>query len=101
MDAFPLAKPPREKVLLIGWLLHGFHWYCETNGSTLLVTVNLIVGKSFTDVVVFLDTLTYNEKKTAGDKGKPGGMGQERRRESVLSLQPQEEGPKTAFSRRR
>ena len=66
MDVFPLAKTPREKFLLIGWLIHGFHWYCETNGSTLLVTVNLIVGKSFTDVVIFLDTLTYNEKKTLG-----------------------------------
>ena len=66
MDVFPLAKTPREKFLLIGWLIHGFHWYCETNGSTRLMTVNLIVGKSFTDVVVFLDTLTYNEKKTLG-----------------------------------
>jgi hypothetical protein len=66
VDVFPLAKTPREKFLLIGWLIHGFHWYCETNGSTCLMTVNLIVGKSFTDVVVFLDTLTYNEKKTLG-----------------------------------
>jgi len=62
---FPRARTPREKVLLIDRLIHGFHWYYKTNGPTRPVAVNLIEG-SMSDVVAFLDALTYGEKSTPG-----------------------------------
>ena len=67
VDAFPLAKTPREKVLLIDRLIHGFHWYYKTKGPTRPVAVNLIEGR-LNEVVAFLDDLTYSEKSTSGTR---------------------------------
>jgi hypothetical protein len=65
VDAFPSARTPQEKMLLIDRLIHGFHWYLKTGGPTRPVAVNLIEGR-LSDVVAFLDRLSYGEKSTQG-----------------------------------
>ena len=67
VNAFPSARTPQEKMLLIDRLIHGFHWYLKDNvkGPTRPVAVNLIEGR-LREVVAFLDSLTYNEKGTSG-----------------------------------
>ena len=69
VQAFPSAREPQAKMLLIDRLLHGFHWYlkknAETPGPTRPVAVNLIEGR-MGDVVAFLEALTYGEKSTPG-----------------------------------
>ncbi len=69
VNAFPSARTPQEKVLLIDRLIHGFHLYYKTNGPTRPVAVNLIEGR-LGDVVAFLDDLSYGEKSTAGTREK-------------------------------
>jgi len=61
--AFPTARTPREKLLAIDRLIHGFHWYYKTNGPTRAVAVNLIEGR-LNEVVTFLDRLTYSDRST-------------------------------------
>ena len=63
--AFPPARTPQARMLLIDRLLHGFHWYYKTNGPTRPVAVNLIEGR-LGDVVAFLERLSYGEKSTPG-----------------------------------
>jgi hypothetical protein len=65
VDAFPSARTPQKKMLLIDRLIHGFHWYYKTGGPTRPVAVNLIEGR-LSDVVAFLDRLTYGNKSTPG-----------------------------------
>lgn len=65
LDAFPAARTPQGKMILIDRLIHGFHWYAKTGGPTRPVAVNLIEGR-LSDVVAFLDRLSY------GDQGTPG-----------------------------
>lgn len=65
VKAFPAARTPREKVLLIDRLIHGFHWFSKTNGPTRPVAVNLIEGR-LGEVVAFLEKLTYSDKSTPG-----------------------------------
>ena len=65
VDAFPVARTPQAKMLLIDRLIHGFHWYYKTNGPTRPVAVNLIEGR-LSDVVAFLDRLSYGDKSTPG-----------------------------------
>jgi hypothetical protein len=65
VDAFPSARTPQEKMLLIDRLIHGFHFYYKTDAPTRPVAVNLIEGR-LSDVVAFLDRLTYGEKGTPG-----------------------------------
>ena len=61
---FPSARGAREKVILIGQLLHGFHWY-QKHGFTRPVAVNLIGGK-LAEVIALLDSLTYGDASTPG-----------------------------------
>jgi hypothetical protein len=65
VNAFPSARTPQEKMLLIDRLIHGFHWYYKMGGPTRPVAVNLIEGR-LSDVVAFLDRLSYGEKSTPG-----------------------------------
>jgi hypothetical protein len=65
VQAFAAADTPQQKTLLIDQLIHGFHWYCKTNGPTRPVAVNLIEGR-LSDVVAFLDDLSYGDRSTAG-----------------------------------
>ena len=68
VKAFPSARTPREKVLLIDRLIHGFHWYLRdkaNNGPTRPVAINLIEGR-LGDVVAFLDEITCGDKSTPG-----------------------------------
>ena len=65
VSAFPAARTPREKMLLIDRLIHGFHYYYKTSDPTRPVAVNLIEGR-LSDVVAFLDRLTYGAKGTPG-----------------------------------
>ncbi|HET6428174.1 MAG TPA: hypothetical protein VFJ30_07185, partial [Phycisphaerae bacterium] len=68
VKAFPSARTPREKVLLIDRLIHGFHWYIRSkadSGPTRPVAINLIEGQ-LRDVVAFLDEITYSDKSTPG-----------------------------------
>jgi len=62
---FPSARTPREKVLLIDQLIHGFHWALKEGTRTRPVAINLIEGK-LRQVIAFLDDLNYSEKSTPG-----------------------------------
>ena len=64
VTGFPAARNPRDKVVMIDQLLHGFHWY-QQQGYTRPVAVNLIEGK-LADVIAFLDHLTYGAASTVG-----------------------------------
>ena len=63
--AFPAARTPQEKTLLIDQLIHGFHWYYKTNAPTRPVAINLIEGR-LSEVVAFLDSLSRGDSSTAG-----------------------------------
>lgn len=60
---YPRARSPRDKMLLIDRLIHEFHYSLrdEPDKPTRAVCVNLIKGK-LTDVVAFLNVLTYGER---------------------------------------
>lgn len=60
---FSKTKDLRQKTLAIDRLIHCFHWCNAT--ATRPVAVNLIKGK-MSDVVRFLDRLTYGEDSTPG-----------------------------------
>ncbi|MBN1582809.1 MAG: hypothetical protein JXA89_19005 [Anaerolineae bacterium] len=65
VEAFPKARTPQAKMLLIDRLIHGFHLYYQSNSPTRPVAINLIEGR-LGDVVAFLDRLSYGEKSTPG-----------------------------------
>ena len=65
--SFPSARTPRDKMLLIDQLIHGFHWSLRKGHPTRPVAVNLIAGK-LTEVMAFLDELTYGNASTPGLK---------------------------------
>ena len=58
---------PQEKMLAIDRLIHGFHWFYKENSPTRPVAVNLIEGR-LSEVVAFLDRLTYSDKGTPGTR---------------------------------
>lgn len=64
-DAFPKAKEPTEKMLLIDQLIHGFHHYLTSKRTRRPVGVNLIDG-SLIHVIEFLDQLSYGPGSTPG-----------------------------------
>ena len=72
-ERFPRARDPREKMVLIDQLIHGFHSYSKGVGSakrpvgtpTRPVAVNLIGGR-LGEVLAFLDSLTYGPGSTRG-----------------------------------
>lgn len=59
VDQFPAAQSPRDKVLLIDWLIHQLH------RSTRSVAVQLI-GGSPREVLALLDQLAYGDSSTSG-----------------------------------
>ena len=70
VDAFALfveqynrAQTPRERLIAIDRLIHTFHWELTRN-PTAPAARNLIEG-SLSEVVAFLDTLTYGEQTVA------------------------------------
>ncbi|MCY3021375.1 MAG: hypothetical protein NTW87_20360 [Planctomycetota bacterium] len=65
VQAFPAARTPQEKTILIDRLIHGFHWYYKTNAPTRPVAINLIEGR-LSEVVAFLENLSSGAKSTAG-----------------------------------
>lgn len=75
VKTFPSAQSPREKMRAIDRLIHGFHWFYKKRSSddapegrpTRPVAVNLIEGR-LSEVVAFLDQLTYGEGSTPGTK---------------------------------
>lgn len=66
VDRFPGARTARKKMLLIDRLIHGFHYAIET-GPRRPAAVNLIEGR-LSDVIGFLNELTYGKKSTPGVK---------------------------------
>jgi hypothetical protein len=62
---FTRADTLPGKMLAIDRLIHGFHWFLKKGTPTRPVAVNLIEGK-LSDVVAFLDRLTYSERSTPG-----------------------------------
>ena len=62
---FPRAGTARERMLLIDRLIHGFHYYYKADSPTRPVAVNLIEGR-LSDVVAFLDRLSYGDQSTPG-----------------------------------
>ncbi len=59
---YPTARTPKDKILAIDRLIHEFHHWLSNDVvlPTRSAAVNLIEGK-LTDVVRFLDELTYGE----------------------------------------
>jgi hypothetical protein len=66
ISRFPRANGPREKMVLIDQLIHGFHYSMHT-GPRRPSAVNLIQGRLW-DVMHFLNELTYGEKSTPGTR---------------------------------
>ena len=65
LDAFPKAKAPADKMLLIDGLIHGFHLYLRSGRSGRPVAINLIDGpQEF--VINFLDHLSSSPASTPG-----------------------------------
>ena len=65
-DAWPAARTPREKLLLIDRLIHLWHWEevrRQSFGLGRPTGLNLIEGNR-RQVIEFLDTLTYGERTT-------------------------------------
>ena len=60
--AYPRARDPRAKMILIDTLIHRYHWELEGNPEG-PGAKNLIGGKS-DDLVTFLNDLTYSEQST-------------------------------------
>ncbi|HZO91636.1 MAG TPA: hypothetical protein VFB38_25160 [Chthonomonadaceae bacterium] len=65
VQRFERARSPREKMLAIDRVIHEFHYYNQAPSRA--TGVNLIEGR-LTDVLAFLDTLTYGEGSTPGTK---------------------------------
>jgi hypothetical protein len=65
VQAFPAARTPQAKTILVDRLIHGFHWYYKTNAPTRPVAINLIEGR-LSEVVAFLENLSCGDKSTAG-----------------------------------
>jgi hypothetical protein len=73
VENFPRARTPQDKTILIDRLIHGFHGYYrntsyeeDPDGKPLRpVAINLIEGR-LSQVVAFLDELTYGENSTDG-----------------------------------
>lgn len=63
IQRFPAASSPREGMLLIDELIHGFHWDLKRANPTRPVAVNLIQGR-LGEVIGFLDALGYGEGST-------------------------------------
>jgi predicted RNA-binding Zn-ribbon protein involved in translation (DUF1610 family) len=63
---FPQAKGPRQRMVLIDSLIHGFH-YSVVTGPRRPSAVNLIEGRLW-DVIQFLNGLTYGEGSTPGTR---------------------------------
>jgi hypothetical protein len=64
VDKFPTAREPRDRMLLIDRLIHGFHVSLRF-GPTRIAGVNLIEGR-VRDVVDFLDSLAYGDSSSPG-----------------------------------
>lgn len=65
---FSRTRDLREKTFAIDRLIHQFHWYVNTKKNLRSVrpmAANLIEGK-VSDIVAFLDKLTYGEASTPG-----------------------------------
>jgi predicted RNA-binding Zn-ribbon protein involved in translation (DUF1610 family) len=66
VDQFPSVRDPRQKMLLIDRLIHGFHYNLHY-GPTRAAGVNLIEGR-YHEVVEFLDRLSYGPGSTPGTR---------------------------------
>lgn len=65
LDAFPKAKKPPEKMLLVDSLIHGFHHFLRSGRTRRPVGINLIDGH-LEFVMDFLDHLSYGPGSTPG-----------------------------------
>ncbi|MGC9359909.1 MAG: hypothetical protein ACP5G7_05950 [Anaerolineae bacterium] len=65
IQRFPSARSPRERMLLIDELIHGYHWNLKPPTPTRPVAVNLIEGR-LGAVIDFLDELSYGDGSTPG-----------------------------------
>ena len=65
--AYALARTPQQKMLAVDRLLHEYHYSVkgQPDVPTRAVAVNLLDGR-LTDVVAFLDELTYGVASTPG-----------------------------------
>ena len=69
VEHLPQTRTPQEKMMLIDTLLHEFHTFCKGTylKYTRPVAANLIQGTA-TEVIRFLDNLTYGVKSPAQRK---------------------------------
>lgn len=65
LDAFPKAKEPADKMVLVDGLIHGFHHFLTSGRTRRPVGINLIDGH-LEFVVDFLDHLSYGDGSTQG-----------------------------------
>lgn len=61
IDRFPTAKTPQEKMLLIDWIIHRFHYEGQAGLLGRPGAVNLIGGTA-NDVNAFLEALTIGKQ---------------------------------------
>ena len=67
LDAYPSAKEPAEKMVLIDQLIHGFHHFLTSGRTRRPVAVNLIDGH-LGFVIDFLDRFSYGPGSTPGTR---------------------------------
>ena len=65
IERLPAARTAREKMLLIDWLIHRFHWEGQAGSLGQAGAVCLIEGRAH-DVNAFLDALTLGEPNDPG-----------------------------------
>jgi hypothetical protein len=65
MEQLATAEGPRQKMLLIDQLIHGFHYFLAQSETTRPTGVNLIEGNMH-EVIAFLHRLSYGEGSTPG-----------------------------------
>ncbi len=94
VKAYTRARTPKAKILAIDRLIHEFHYSLreEPTTPTRAAAVNLIQGK-LTDVVRFLDELTYGEAATAELEQQRHDWRETLDRQPWKVLSPREERP--------
>ncbi len=65
VEQFANARSPREKMLAIDRLIHAFHWELVSDPGRPAAR-ELIYARNTTELLTFLDRLTYGEGSTPG-----------------------------------
>jgi hypothetical protein len=88
IEQFGLACLPREKLLAIDRLIHGFHCV-SMGGPERIAATNLIYAKNKRELLTFLDTIPYGQGSTPGLRDNKKEW--ERTLEPALRIRPPDE----------